>query len=71
MTTLKAKRAGSNSFQVLKDYDSQPKMIYTGKLSAIIEGERKTSHDINKPNLGKVQEVYFGLKRRMSIAGRL
>ena len=47
MEILKGRRAWSNSFQVLKDYDGQARLIYPAKLSAIIEGERKTFHGNN------------------------
>lgn len=33
--------------QVLRDYDNQPTLILPVKLSAIVEGERKTVHNIN------------------------
>jgi hypothetical protein len=39
METLKARIACNNLFQVLKDCDSQPKIICPEKLSAIIEGK--------------------------------
>lgn len=51
METLKAGRAQGNSFQVLKDYDNQHKIIYSAKLSAKFEGERKTFY--NTRNLKK------------------
>lgn len=35
--TLKARRAWKNVFQVLKDYDGQPRLIYSAKLFVIIE----------------------------------
>jgi hypothetical protein len=39
--TLKARKAKSNSIDVLGDNDSQPRPICPAKLSAMIEGERK------------------------------
>lgn len=47
METLKAGRALSNAFQLLKDHDDQLRLIHPAKLSTIIERERKTSHNIN------------------------
>ena len=42
MKTFEAKRPWNNAFLALKDYDSQPRIIYPAKLSAIIERKRKT-----------------------------
>lgn len=62
--TLKATTAWGNIFQVLKDYESQARLIYPAKLYTI---ERKTFHDMNsfkkfifnRPNLKKIQEAIF------------
>ena len=43
MESLKTRGAWRNVFQVLKDNDGQPRLICPTKLSASIEGERKTS----------------------------
>lgn len=42
---LKARIGWSNALQVLKDRDWKPILIYTAKLSVIIEVERKIFHD--------------------------
>ena len=76
METLKARKAKSNSIDVLTDNHSQPRPICPAKLSAIIERERKAFHDVkrlknfefNKPNLKKVHQAVFVLNRKMSIA---
>lgn len=74
METLKT----SNAFQVLKNYESQPKTMYPTKPSAMVEGKENFPLQkqpiriiFNKPNLEKTQEVLFQLKREMSIAERL
>lgn len=45
METLKETRTWSNVFQILKDYDEQPRKLYPGKLYDTIEGG-KTLHDV-------------------------
>lgn len=46
--TMKARRTRSKAFPVLKDNRCQPRLLYPAKMSIIIEGERKSFHDINK-----------------------
>lgn len=41
METLKARSAWSNAFQVLKDLDCQPRLMYPEKLYVIVEGKKK------------------------------
>lgn len=46
--TLKARRAWSKAFQVLKDYEDPPRLTYVAKLSAISKREKKHFYSINK-----------------------
>jgi hypothetical protein len=41
--TLKASKAWSSVFQVLKDHARQPRLIYTTYLPAIVEGGKRPS----------------------------
>jgi hypothetical protein len=43
--TLKAKRAWKDVFQVLKQCNCQPRLLYPSKISLITEGEIKTFHE--------------------------
>lgn len=62
--TLKVITAWGSTFQVLKDYESQARLMYPAKLYTI---ERKTFHNLNsfkkfifnRPNLKKIQEAIF------------
>lgn len=47
METSKVRKACSYALQILKDYDSQPKLIYPAKLHTIIEEKRKIFHHVN------------------------
>jgi hypothetical protein len=77
MDTLKAKRASSNGFHILKDHDTQPRLIYHTKLYAVIEGE--SFHDINnltefistKPTLKETKEAIYQDEEGMSMIGKL
>lgn len=74
--TLKAIWAWSNAFLVLKDCDSQYRKIYQGKLSAVIEGERKGFRSINiliisdKSSQRKIQEIWFPAEVRSEHSNR-
>lgn len=46
MEPLKPKRAWNESSQILKDHNCQSIPLYQVKLSAIVEEERRTFHDI-------------------------
>lgn len=50
MENLKFKTTCGNEFQFLKDYESHSVLIHQVKLSAITEGEIKTSHNISNFN---------------------
>lgn len=77
MKTLKSKRALSNAFHVLKEYYSQPRIIYPAKLPAMIEGKIKIFPQLKQPknftlsklNLKEIQ--YFGLRKESAIEGRV
>jgi hypothetical protein len=43
--TLKARRTCNEVFEVLKESNIKPRLLYRAKLSCIIEGEIKTCHD--------------------------
>lgn len=49
METLETRTTQSNEFQVLKDCDGQPRIIYPEKLFAMIGGERKNVKITNQP----------------------
>lgn len=69
METLKARRASSIGFHILKDRDIQPRLLYHTKLYAIIEGG--SFRDINsltecistKPTPKKTKEADISMKK--------
>jgi hypothetical protein len=46
--TMKARRSWTDVIQTLREHKCQPRLLYTAKLSIIIEGETKVLHDKTK-----------------------
>jgi hypothetical protein len=45
---MKARRAGTDVMQTLREHKCQPRLLYPAKLSITIDGETKVIHDKTK-----------------------
>ena len=66
--TMKARRAGTDVIQTLKEYKCQRRLLCPANLSITIDGETKVFHDKNK--FTQYLSTYPALQRIMNGKGR-